>query len=175
VDAWVDRLAQQNALAEQSWFGFAAADHERFRNFRHALASAVVEQGRRGGAKFSTDFAVPLDRNRDLYAYYRRRCDELFPGEYTIFGHVGDANVHVNLLPKSAEGATRADELMEDFAGYVVSLGGTVAAEHGVGKIKTNLLKLMYSPDEIEAMKEVKRRLDPQWLLGRGTMFEFSS
>ena len=175
VDAWVDRLAQQNALAEQSWFGFAAADHERFRNFRHALASAVVEQGRRGGAKFSTDFAVPLDCNRDLYAYYRRRCDELFPGEYTIFGHVGDANVHVNLLPKSSEGATRADELMEDFARYVVSLGGTVAAEHGVGKIKTNLLKLMYSSDEIEAMKEVKRRLDPQWLLGRGTMFEFSS
>ncbi len=61
---------------------------------------------------------------------------------------------------------------MYEFARYVVSLGGTVAAEHGIGKNKTNLLKLMYSADEIEAMRDVKRHLDPQWLLGQGTIFE---
>jgi FAD/FMN-containing dehydrogenase len=61
---------------------------------------------------------------------------------------------------------------MLELARYVVSLGGTVAAEHGVGKLKTGLLKLMYSPEEIDAMREIKRRLDPQWLLGRGTIFE---
>ena len=172
VDLWTERLAAQQALEEDSWFGFTAADRERFREFRHALPTLVVEKAKRGGTKFGTDFAVPLDRNRDLYAYYRERCDDLFPGEYTIFGHIADANVHVNLLPATPERAQQAAKLMEDFARYVVSLKGTVAAEHGVGKIKTKLLELMYSADEINAMKDVKRRLDPDWLLGRGTIFD---
>lgn len=172
VDLWSERLSAQGALEEESWFGFTAADRERFREFRHALPTMVVERAKRNGAKFGTDFAVPLHRNRDLYAYYRERCDELFPNEYTIFGHIGDANVHVNLLPSTPERAERAGELMEDFARYVVSLKGTVAAEHGIGKIKTNLLKLMYSSEEIAAMKDVKRQLDPDWLLGQGTIFE---
>lgn len=172
VDLWTERLTEQHALEDDSWFGFTAADRERFREFRHALPTLVVERARKNGAKFGTDFAVPLERNRDLYAYYRQRCDDLFPNEYTIFGHIADANVHVNLLPSTPERAQRAGELMEDFARYVVSLKGTVAAEHGVGKIKTNLLKMMYSPAEIQAMKDVKRHLDPHWLLGRGTIFD---
>ncbi len=174
IDCWTDRLQVQGALEEDSWFGLQAADRERFRQFRHALPAMIVDRARRGNCrKFSTDFAVPLDRNRELYSYYRKRCEAVFPEQYTIFGHIGDSNVHVNLMPDTPEGARRAGELMEDFAAYVVSLGGTVAAEHGIGKHKTNLLKIMYSPDEIEAMKRVKRMLDPDWLLGRGTIFEF--
>ncbi|HZS54725.1 MAG TPA: FAD-binding oxidoreductase [Bryobacteraceae bacterium] len=172
IDLWFGRLAAQSALEEQSWFGLTAADRERFREFRHALPAMTVDQGRRSGGKFSTDFAVPLAKNREMYNYYRLRCEETFPGRYTIFGHVGDANVHVNLLPRDAEEAKRADPLMEDFARKVLSLGGTVAAEHGIGKQKTNLLKLMFSPDEIDAMKAVKDHLDPKWLLGQGTIFE---
>ncbi|MGA8025652.1 MAG: FAD-binding oxidoreductase [Bryobacteraceae bacterium] len=173
LDLWTERLQSQRALEEDSWFGFRAADRERFREFRHALPVMVVDIARRNGfSKFGTDFAVPLDRHRELHAYYKQRCEALFPGQYTIFGHVGDANNHVNLLPTTPEQASEAEELMREFASYVVSLGGTVAAEHGIGKNKTDLLKLMYSAEEIEAMRDVKRRLDPQWLLGRGTIFE---
>jgi FAD/FMN-containing dehydrogenase len=172
VDAWVDRLEVQQALAEESWFGFRAADRERFRRLRHTLPSMVVDRVRRNGfPKFGTDFAVPLDRNRDLHAYYKKRCDEVFPGQYTVFGHVGDANNHVNLLPETAEHARRGEELIDEFAEHVIALGGTVAAEHGIGKSKTNLLEMMYGPEDIEAMRDVKRRLDPQCLLGRGTIF----
>src|SRR4051794_17141262 len=174
LDRWSERLEREGCLEEESWFGMQAADRERFRAFRHALPAMVVDRARHGNCrKFGTDFAVPLERNRDLYNYYRERCDALFPQQYTIFGHIGDANVHVNLLPDTEEGAVKAEALMEDFANYVVSLGGTVAAEHGVGKLKTNLLKLMYSENEIDAMREVKRQLDPQWLLGRGTIFDY--
>jgi len=173
VDRWTERLEREGCLDEESWFGMQAADRERFRAFRHALPAMVVDRARHGNCrKFGTDFAVPLERNRDLYNYYRERCDAIFPQQYTIFGHIGDANVHVNLLPDTEEGALKAEALMEDFANYVVSLGGTVAAEHGVGKLKTNLLKLMYSEREIDAMREVKRQLDPHWILGRGTIFE---
>lgn len=172
VDLWADRLANAGALEEASWFGFQAADRERFREFRHALPAMIVDRARRGNCrKFSSDFAVPLERNRDLYNYYRRRCTEVFPGQYTVFGHIGDANVHVNLMPDTADRALHAEELMEDFARYAVSLGGTVAAEHGIGKHKIELLKVMYSAEEINKMKDVKRVLDPSCLLGRGTIF----
>jgi FAD/FMN-containing dehydrogenase len=172
VDAWLDRLEAQGAMQNESWFGMTAAERERFREFRHVLPTMMVDHGRRSGIKYGSDFAVPLNRNRDLYSYYRERCEALFPGRFAIFGHAGDANVHVNLLASGPEDAGLAESLMQDFARYAISLGGTIAAEHGVGKHKTNLLRLMYADEDIEAMKAVKRHLDPLWLLGRGTIFD---
>jgi FAD/FMN-containing dehydrogenase len=52
-----------------------------------------------------------------------------------------------------------------------VKLGGTVSAEHGLGERKAGLLTLQYTPEQIEAMRAVKRRFDPHELLGRGTLF----
>ena len=173
VDAWSRRLSGQGAFEEESWFGLTAQDRERFRELRHTLSAVVTDTARRNGfPKFSTDYAVPVARNRDLHNYYRQLCDEAMPGQYTIFGHVGDANNHINLFPASSGEARQLEALLREFAEYVVSLDGTVAAEHGIGKNKTDLLKLMYSPEEIEAMREVKRQLDPDWLLGRGTIFQ---
>ena len=172
VERWADRLKNQGAL-EESWFGFREAEQARFREFRHTLAVLVTESVRRNGfPKCATDFAVPIARNHELHSYYRRRCDEVFPSQYTIFGHVGDANNHVNLLPRTAAQADSAEKLIYEFAGKVVSMGGTVAAEHGIGKTKTGLLRLMYGEDALQAMRDVKSKLDPQWLLGRGTLFE---
>lgn len=173
VDRWIQRLEQQEALEEASWFGFSQADQERFRQFRHTLALVVTDTARRNGfPKFSTDFAVPVERHRELHEHYKRRCGEVFPGQFTIFGHVGDANNHINLLPQTPGQAQDGVELIHEFAEQVVAMGGTVAAEHGIGKIKTDLLKLMYSPEEIESMRNVKKVLDPGWLLGQGTLFD---
>jgi FAD/FMN-containing dehydrogenase len=172
VDTWLDRLSRQGAYENESWFGLTVAERERFRKFRHDLPIMMVDHGRRSGAKFGTDFAVPLNRGRELYRFYVERCEALFPGHYAIFGHAGDANVHVNLLARGPEDAQTAEALMTEFAKFVLSLGGTVAAEHGIGKHKTNLLQLMYSRTDIEAMKQVKRQLDPGWLLGQGTIFD---
>ena len=60
---------------------------------------------------------------------------------------------------------------MTDFARKAAELGGSVAAEHGLGKRKRHLLGIQYRPSDIEAMRAVKARLDPQWLLGRGNLF----
>jgi FAD/FMN-containing dehydrogenase len=173
VDRWTERLVEQGAIEEESWFGFSAADRERFREFRHTLPVNVIERTRRAGfPKLGTDYAVPITRGRELYYYYRERCQQFFPRQYTIYGHAGDANNHVNVFPETAEQAATGTELVYEFAKQVVSFGGTVAAEHGVGKYKKSLLKFMYSDDEIEAMREVKRRLDPDFLLGRGNIFD---
>jgi FAD/FMN-containing dehydrogenase len=60
---------------------------------------------------------------------------------------------------------------MLEFARRAVALGGTVSAEHGLGKRKSHLLQVEFSEAEIHAMMEVKKRLDPQWLLSPGNVF----
>lgn len=172
IDRWERRMEEAGALAEASWFAAGERDRERFRVFRHALPERVNDIARRNGfQKLGSDYAVPPASNREMMAYYRARLNAEFPGQYVVFGHIGDAHVHVNLLPATAEQFDRGRNLMVELARKAVELGGTVSAEHGLGKRKAHLLELQYSPVEIEAMKAVKRRLDPQWLLGRGTLF----
>jgi FAD/FMN-containing dehydrogenase len=171
LDQWDARMTASGALTELSWFGTSPAERERFRAFRHALPEAVNETVRRRGLlKAGTDFAVPLQRNREILRVYRDTLDGEFPGQYVIFGHIGDAHVHVNILPSGEAEASRAQELITGFAKVVVAMGGTVAAEHGLGKRKAHLLSIMYRPDELAAFRAVKKRLDPKGLLGRGTL-----
>jgi len=168
-DADID---MSTALENDSWFATSATDRERFRVFRHTLAEKANDRVRRTGfVKFGTDYAVPLDKNREMMAIYRRVLDADSPGRYVIYGHIGDAHVHVNSFPETRDQFERGKELMTGLAREAVKLGGTVGAEHGLGKRKAHLLEIQYPPDQIEAMKKVKRRFDPDWLLGQGTLF----
>jgi FAD/FMN-containing dehydrogenase len=172
LDAWEQRLEESHALIEASWFGLEAKDRERFRAFRHSFPEAVVETNRkRGFMNMGTDYAVPLDRDREMLRYYRERLETELPGRYVIYGHLGDAHLHLNILPTTAEEAEKATRMLREFAEQAVRLGGTVSAEHGLGKRKAGLLTLQYTPEQIEAMRAVKRRFDPHELLGRGTLF----
>jgi FAD/FMN-containing dehydrogenase len=172
LDAWEERLAKHHALTEDSWFGDTDADRERFRAFRHALPERVIEIVRqRGLPKLGSDFSVPVEKHREMLAYYRGQIAERFHSDFCIYGHIGDAHLHVNMFPATADDAAAAKKLMFDFAKKSVALGGTIAAEHGLGKRKRDFLPILFSDTEIEAMKNVKRRLDPKWLLGRGNVF----
>jgi FAD/FMN-containing dehydrogenase len=171
MDEWLARIEGSKALVNDSWLALSAADRERFRRFRHALPELVNDTVRRNGTlKMGTDYAVPLVRNREMLAYYRRRLEEEFPGRYVIFGHIGDAHLHVNLF-SSPDAPQQAMDLILDFARKAVELGGTVSAEHGLGRRKAHLLKLQYAPEQLEKMRAVKRRLDPHNLLGRGVLW----
>lgn len=172
VDEWVDRLEASGAFTEESWFGDTAADRERFRVFRHALPEVVNDTVRRRGlTKMGTDFAVPLARNTEMMAVYSDVLGREFPGQYVVFGHIGDAHVHANILPRNEAEAARAREVILDLARTAVGMGGAVAAEHGLGKRKAHLLALQWPSEIIDAMRAVKSRLDPEWLLGRGNLF----
>ncbi len=172
MEAWEDRLRDARAMIDASWFATNARERERFRLFRHALPEIVnATVLARGFMKMGTDYAVPLDRNREMILYYRERLEQELPGQYVIYGHIGDAHVHVNMLPATAQQAAAANSLLTEFARRAVALGGTVSAEHGLGKRKAHLLAIQYAPEHIQAMMNVKRRLDPLWLLGRGTLF----
>jgi FAD/FMN-containing dehydrogenase len=111
---------------------------------------------------------VPIEKNREMIAIYRKMIDL----DYVLFGHIGDAHLHINTFSSSAAEFERAKALMTELARAAVDLGGTVGAEHGLGKRKAGLLAVQYSEDEIAAMRAVKRRFDPEWRLGVGTLFD---
>ena len=165
-------LDMTGALESESWFGSSAADRERFRQFRHRLPERIHERLRRDGfVVLATDYAVPLERNRDILSIYRSVLTQNFGDKFVMFGHIGDAHVHTEVLPETQQEWKRATDIAVDLAKEVVAMGGTVGAEHGLGKRKAHLLSIQYNPAEIEAMRSVKRRFDPQQLLGQGNLF----
>jgi FAD/FMN-containing dehydrogenase len=165
-------LDMSGSLEHDSWFATSAADRERFRQFRHSLPERVNARIRRSGfMKLSTDYAVPLDKNREILATYQTRLQQAVGDNFVIFGHIGDAHLHINTFSISPEQFAAAKAVTTELARDAVSLGGTVGAEHGLGKRKAHLLEIQYLPAEIEAMRTVKRRFDPHWILGQGTLF----
>ena len=171
LDRWQQRLEDAGALMKDSWIAASDNDRERFRKLRHSLPETVHIRVRRNGfMKVGSDYAVPIAHNREMLAFYRQRMEETLPGLYVMYGHIGDAHVHVNAMPETPEQYEQAQQLLKEFARKAVSLGGTVSAEHGLGKRKAHLLRLQYSDAELDAMRAIKKRLDPRGLLGQGTL-----
>ena len=170
LNEWLQLLERHHALTD-SWFATNEQDQAKLREFRHQLPVLMNEWfAHYKQRKVSTDMAVPDDAFAGLLRLYKDtlRASRL---RYTIFGHIGDNHVHVNILPRDdAEGA-RARELYVQFLKYAASVGGTLSAEHGVGKLKRDYLRLFYTDDQLRAMAGVKKALDPNGILGRGNIF----
>jgi D-lactate dehydrogenase (cytochrome) len=169
-------LARYGQDPDANWAGTSPAERESLRLFRHAVPEAVnayIAAARRdapGLTKLGTDFAVGDDALRALVALYRDKLDAA--GLRTVmFGHVGDNHLHVNVLPRDRQEYETGKRTFAEIAAAVVGMGGTVSGEHGVGKLKRDLLALMYGPDDIGDMKRLKRIFDPGYLLNRGNLF----
>ena len=121
--------------------------------------------------KVSTDMAVPDEAFPGMLQFYQ---DNLRGGDlrYTIFGHIGDNHVHVNILPRDDAEAAQAWEIYRRFIRRAVDLGGTISAEHGIGKLKREYLRELYGEAHLREMAALKRAFDPAGILGRGTMFD---
>ena len=170
LNEWMALLDQHHALAD-SWFATNEQDQAKLREFRHQLPVLMNEWfARYRQRKVSTDMAVPDEAFPGLFRLYK---DSLQASglRYTVFGHIGDNHVHVNILPRDdAEGA-HARELYVQYLKYAASVGGTLSAEHGVGKLKRDYLRLFYSDAQLRALAAVKKALDPHGILGRGNIF----
>ena len=176
AERWLEVIGEQDALLEDSWFAVSASEREKFREFRHAIALIVNDTARLNGyPKLATDQAVPVERTEEILAFYHYELEALFdraaPPQYTIYGHIGDGHLHVNMMPTSEAAFGAAKALLLKFAEQAVKLGGTVGAEHGVGKSKAHLLKLLYPPEVLDAMWRIKLALDPKNLLNPGNLF----
>ncbi len=171
-EQWNGLLEKHNAELETSWFTTSEQDLEKMREFRHALPVAVNEKVvRNKQRKIGTDMAVSDDKFVSFLKFYKQKLDESNL-EYVIFGHIGDNHLHANMLPKTDEEVARAKHLYGRFIAQAVMLGGTVSAEHGIGKLKKHYLYVMYGERYLNEMAEIKRALDPNGILGRGNMFD---
>ncbi|HEY3026286.1 MAG TPA: FAD-binding oxidoreductase [Pyrinomonadaceae bacterium] len=171
MDAWLELLERHQALGDESWFATNEQDQAKLRKFRHALPVLMNEWfARYNQQKVSTDMAVPDEEFPGMLRFYQ---EALRGGDlrYTIFGHIGDNHVHVNILPRDDQEARLAREIYLKFIRRAVAVGGTISAEHGIGKLKREYLRELYSAADLREMAALKHAFDPAGILGRGNIF----
>ena len=121
--------------------------------------------------KLGTDMSVPDEYLGTVMEIYR---SELAANnlESVIFGHIGDNHVHVNILPRNMEEYEGGESLYHSWANRVIQLGGSISAEHGIGKIKVPFLEMMFGKEGVSEMKNLKLLFDPDQLLNTGNLFK---
>lgn len=165
-----------DSSADTAWTALSPEETERLKKFRHALPEAINQRiGERTAAgpgltKLGTDFAVPDKFLTEMFQLYRRTL-EATKLEYVIFGHIGNNHVHVNILPKNVDEYKRGKDVYLQLAQAIIKWGGTVSAEHGIGKLKRPFLNLMFGDAGVEEMRRVKRVFDPEGKINPGNMF----
>ncbi|MCE1190027.1 MAG: FAD-binding oxidoreductase [Ignavibacteria bacterium] len=171
LDLWMDLIITTNGLADDTWYAADAAAMQDIHTFRHAISAKVNEfVTSRGLRKIGTDTAVP---HRNFAGYYHQITELAAEAGlyYVAYGHFGDFHVHLNFLPKNTGELEVAQALYDKICMLAVSMGGTISAEHGVGKAKKHLFHKMYGPGAIAQMQIVKSILDPANILNRGNLF----
>ncbi|MBN1383712.1 MAG: FAD-binding oxidoreductase [Elusimicrobia bacterium] len=169
-------LKDNNSSMDNTWGGFEKKDMERIREIRHAIPETINEILAKRKQKFpnihkiSADIAVPDEKFSELIEYYKSILEPL-KLQTTMFGHIGENHLHMNIIPRNDGEFSKAKELHFNFAKKAVSLGGTVSAEHGIGKIKHPYLEVMYGKDGLKQMAELKKSFDPKCILNRGNIF----
>ncbi|MGB2705988.1 MAG: FAD-binding oxidoreductase [Candidatus Omnitrophota bacterium] len=172
LNKWEKLLSKHGASPDSTWVAMSEKTHREFLEKRHFIPEQMSEMAKRSGfPKVSTDLAVPRDKDEVMLRFY---ADNLQKSglRYFVFGHIGNAHLHVNILPSAEADYGKAKKLQLEFVKKAVSLGGTVSAEHGIGKSKRGFLKLLYGEKGVREMFEVKKALDPNLILGRGNIFE---
>lgn len=166
IEAWAERLAACGALEEHTLLAVDPPSLQKLLRIRHAIPAGINEQvAKNGMPKVGTDFSVPDSSLGEMMAAYA--AVEM---DHVLFGHVGDNHLHLNLLPTSPQELERAWEIWGTLYDKALSLGGTLSAEHGVGKLKAPYLKKMLGDQGLQSFAALKRRIDPAWILGRDTM-----
>jgi FAD/FMN-containing dehydrogenase len=131
------------------------------------------EAQKRAGVSVKNDVSVPVSKVPELIRRAGEACERLVPGiRYVPFGHLGDGNIHVNLVqPEGADGAgflARDHELMDAVNDIVRELDGSFSAEHGIGRLKPYLMPEWRGGAELDLMRRIKAALDPVGILNPG-------
>jgi FAD/FMN-containing dehydrogenase len=137
------------------------------------LRESVPEAQRKHGASIKHDVSVPISAIPALIEQGTALAQNLAPeGEVVAYGHVGDGNLHFNVSQKPgadlASFAARTHPLEHAMFDLVESLGGSISAEHGIGRLKAEEFARRADPVELSVMRELKRALDPKGILNPG-------
>jgi FAD/FMN-containing dehydrogenase len=125
------------------------------------------------GGSIKHDVSVPLSKIPAFVREATAVVEGLIPGARPVpFGHIGDGNIHFNISqPPGADKQaflSRWDEVSKAVFDIVLKLGGSISAEHGIGRLKRDYMPIIKSPVELAMMKDVKRMFDPNGILNPG-------
>ena len=176
VEAVADLLQAAGADLADTWLALTPQDLDKLIGFRHAVPESInriiAERKRENPSltKLGTDMAVPDEKLEWVLNLYSGSIRQLGL-EGLKFGHIGDNHLHVNILPRSAREYAEGKALFLDWARQIIAAGGTVSAEHGIGKLKTAQLLAMYGEQAVAEMRALKGCFDPLGMLNPGNMF----
>ena len=174
LDAWLALAEAHNALASDIRVYDAPAPLREARRMRHAVPATMNERGAAcraaGGRKVSTDWAVPYPRLAEALQVARALADAAGIEQAVAYGHAGNGHPHQNFIARDAAELQRIEAVVAATLREVVAMGGTVAAEHGIGKIKRKWLPLQASDAQQRVMRALKHEFDPSGILAPGNV-----
>ncbi len=174
LDDWLALASRFNALEDDIRVYEGDSALRDARRLRHAVPSAMYERAApfraHGGRRVSTDWAVPYARLSDALAVSRREVAARGLEQPVTFGHAGSGHPHQNFIARDTEELARVTDAVSATLREVIAMGGTVAAEHGIGKLKARWLPLQMSATQQAMMRAIKRELDPCHLLSPGNI-----
>ena len=176
IMALMEAVMELGGSDDDTWYATSDRELEPLKAFRHATPEAVnllIDQRKRDYpelTKLGTDMSVPDAHLEEVIAMYDAGLAENGL-ESVVFGHIGNNHVHVNILPNSMDEYAKGKALYLTWAKQIVEWGGSVSAEHGIGKIKVPFLEMMYGPDAIAQMRALKSLFDPETMLNPGDLF----
>ena len=174
LDAWLAMAESDGALVDDVRVYEGETALREARRVRHAVPAHMNERGAarrpQGGRKVSTDWAVPYRHLAHAISRARALADEAGVPQAVTYGHAGNGHPHQNFIAHDAAELARIEQVVEATLREVIALGGTVAAEHGIGKIKRKWLPMQMTPLQVRTMHAVKRELDPMGILAPGNV-----
>jgi glycolate oxidase len=174
LDAWLELATAHNAHEDDIRVYEGEAALRDARRLRHAVPATMHERAAphraAGGRRISTDWAVPYRALGDALTASRRATDARGLQAPVTFGHAGNGHPHQNFVARDATELGQITDAVSETLREVIRLGGTVAAEHGIGKVKARWLPLQMSETQRAMMRAIKRELDPHNLLAQGNI-----
>jgi FAD/FMN-containing dehydrogenase len=139
------------------------------------LRERVPEAERRDGGSVKHDVSVRIGRIAELIARAEPALQRIAPHRLSIYGHIGDGNLHFNVLPPVGQSiadfrAASAEPVSACVHDVAASLDGSFSAEHGVGILKTRELARYKSPAALTLMRTLKQALDPHGIMNPGKL-----
>ncbi|MGC8994014.1 MAG: FAD-linked oxidase C-terminal domain-containing protein, partial [Pyrobaculum sp.] len=134
---------------------------------RRLFYGQISTAQRDGGVLVIEDVAVPISKLPEAVRGLKKLA-ERHGLPLLLGGHIGDGNLHPATWYRREEGPGRVEKFLRDMAELVVKLNGTVSAEHGIGVLKKDLIKMELGEEALNYMRELKRVFDPYNILNPG-------
>lgn len=175
LDDWLALIESEGGITDDLRVFEGDAALREARRLRHAVPSAMHERAApflaKGGRRVSTDWAVPVHQMSAALDASRRAADARGIEHAVTYGHVGDGHPHQNWVARDPDELAAREGCVEETLREVLARGGTVAAEHGIGKLKKRWLPLQLGERQFTMMRAMKHALDPMGVLAPGNLW----